>query len=235
MMSVQEYSLPDGGTYTGTLNEAGEPHGEGTLTEHYPYLTIVYEGSWENGKRHGEGTLTENGCKTKGTWVHDKLHGKVEIRWEDGAFYEGEGREDGPHGAGTMTWENGARYTGQWDSGYRDGAGTMTWPDGSKYEGGWQEDKRHGKGVMTLANGLHYGAIWKDHGIEEFLSIDDGLDFRRIDRHDAQFNNIDGCNTQAFLKQAFPIGSFKISWSDGTCSKGHIDASGLSIDFTNRF
>ena len=64
-------------TFTGTVNEAGEPDGKGIMEYHSGW---IYEGEFWDGKKHGEGTETlTNGNKYVGGWVGDKMHGKGTI------------------------------------------------------------------------------------------------------------------------------------------------------------
>ena len=69
-------------TYSGTVNEAGEPHGKGV--EEWTNGD-VFEGGYRNGKRHGKGCYTDrNGFIFDGEYVNDQWHGKGTFTFGDG-------------------------------------------------------------------------------------------------------------------------------------------------------
>ena len=90
----------NGHKYHGCLNDAGKPHGEGTLKFK---SGDKYSGEWKDGIRNGEGTYT----------------------WTDGDKYVGEFRNGKRNGEGTMTHTNGNQYVGEWKDGKKNGEGIM--------------------------------------------------------------------------------------------------------------
>ncbi len=73
------------GSYTGEINESGQPHGYGTMR----YEDAIYEGTWSNGLRHGNGKMTWPGTGMNvtqtydGLWINDKAetrHGNKHMK-----------------------------------------------------------------------------------------------------------------------------------------------------------
>jgi uncharacterized protein (TIGR02145 family) len=108
------------GYYEGERNNAGQPHGFGTM--HYPIDDSNgrdnYIGEWKNGKRYGKGKLI----------------------WLVGATYEGDWKDDFRDGYGKYSVANDFTYEGGFKKGKRHGKGITIDGDGL-YEGEWDEDE----------------------------------------------------------------------------------------------
>ena len=92
--------------------------------------------------------------------------GHGEMRWKNGAVYEGEWNRDQIDGNGKYIWPEGMRYEGQFKANRIDGKGVGTWPDGESYDGEWTSDKRNGSGIVTLPSGrLFIGLFSNDFPI----------------------------------------------------------------------
>ena len=55
---------------------------------------------------------------------------------------------------GQMRFDNGAIYEGQWMNGKKDGRGILIWANSAwRYEGMFKNDMKHGIGILIFANG----------------------------------------------------------------------------------
>ena len=177
------------GTYTGTVNAAGERHGCGTYhwssgdtyegdfrnnkrTGHGIYRWAdgtVYEGAFLDGKITGYGTKRwTNGTVYEGEWLNDNRHGRGTQRWgKDTDYkddvYEGDWLNDKRTGRGTYRWADGTVYEGAFLDGKITGYGTKHWTDGDVYEGDFRDDNRHGRGTYRWANGAVYEGDFRDN------------------------------------------------------------------------
>jgi hypothetical protein len=125
--------VPLKGRFTGTIDEAGRPHGAGSFIG---ADGMVYEGSWVAGEFTGKGTLhatapltgglTSKKLSYKGDWVNASFHGKGELYHSDGkqVRYRGSWLNDKRHGEGTSYHKDGSEEhcTGsnrmsRWDNG----------------------------------------------------------------------------------------------------------------------
>ncbi len=86
--------------------------------------------------------------------------GPVQIRWADGARYEGAAVAGQPDGAGVLTNASGDRFTGDWKGGALNGQGAVVWTNGDRYEGAWRDGKAEGRGVQVWADGQKYDGLW---------------------------------------------------------------------------
>ena len=119
--------------YEGEVDEAGNPHGQGTFVLCWDSLQL--EGQWK-------GSVS----RYEGQWEHGMRHGRGKANFVGGLQYEGQFQHDERHVEGAITSQNGRRYEGQWEHGLRHGQGEHVYLDGSRYEGQWEQGKRHGKG-----------------------------------------------------------------------------------------
>ena len=85
--------------YAGEVDEAGEPHGEGTMRYASGH---EYRGQFCSGRRDGRGTFT----------------------FPDGTEYDGGWRDGRQHGQGRLTMPSGEELTGSWWDGSMEGRGT---------------------------------------------------------------------------------------------------------------
>ncbi|XP_043216085.1 MORN repeat-containing protein 4 homolog [Amphibalanus amphitrite] len=114
------FSYPDGCSYVGDWNEAGQRHGHGQMT-----LAdgAVYQGGFANGFFNGLGVIV----------------------FSDGAKYEGEFAQGWFHGHGIFWRSDGMRYEGELRGGRLWGHGLMTYSDGShgfpRQEGFFQDSR----------------------------------------------------------------------------------------------
>lgn len=166
------------GSFEGSLNANNE--GKGSL---YYNDGVIYEGHVKNGLRHGYGVLKEYKITYKGTWVNDKLSGKVEAELDgdryigvfdennrlngngvfigkNGSKYEGEFKNSVFEGQGIYT-SNGNKYVGQFSKHRFNGKGVLYLNDGSKYVGNFVFNKIEGKGTMYYKDGTIETAYWK--------------------------------------------------------------------------
>ncbi len=121
--------------YEGQINEAGEKHGQGTLTF---ASGDTYSGQWRNDKMNGEGTYT----------------------FADGDRYVGQFRDNKMSGRGTYTYANGDRYTGRFVNDVKDGPGTYHFKNGDRWEGSYLNGRKHGKAVYVWSNGQTKDELW---------------------------------------------------------------------------
>lgn len=174
MPKVTELKLPNGDTYSGDVNEAGEPHGSGISLD--PDGS-KYEGGFVDGKMHGIGTYTSRDGGTYNGEFKDgnangtgfgvvpngkeyekyscefkdgKMHGMGTYTSLDGIIYKGEFKDGKKNGIGTYFFPNGSKYTGGIKDGKRTGTGTYIFPSGAVYEGDFIDDKRTGIGTYTF-------------------------------------------------------------------------------------
>ena len=64
-------------------------------------------------------------------------------------------------GFGEIKYIDGAKYEGNFVNGKREGYGKYIWNSNKYYEGGWKKGKQDGKGYFyNKGNGVH--GIWKD-------------------------------------------------------------------------
>jgi hypothetical protein len=88
------------------------------------------------------------------------LDGASQIRWADGARYEGAIAAGQPDGNGVLTNAAGDRFAGNWKNGALNGQGSVVWANGDRYEGGWRDGKADGHGVQGWADGQKYDGLW---------------------------------------------------------------------------
>jgi 1-phosphatidylinositol-4-phosphate 5-kinase len=79
-------TLSDGSSYTGEVNEAGHPHGDGKLTTQ---KGRVDEGEFKDGFLDGFGTVKDrDGTYYKGQLMAGKLHGEGVLTQPNGIVIE---------------------------------------------------------------------------------------------------------------------------------------------------
>jgi len=143
------------GTYTGSRNSKGEPHGKGKMQF---ANGDVYEGDFVNGKLNGYGiAIFANGDRYTGNWTNGQMHGNGFFTYSNGSNYEG-------------VWNNGKNiektsgnvkinitdecgngvFEGVMKNGKPNGKGSAIYDNGTKYEGDWKDGKRNGKGKMQF-------------------------------------------------------------------------------------
>lgn len=177
---VQELSLPNGESYSGSLL-GNVPEGQGK----YVWSDgCVYDGEWRRGMRNGfgkiqwpsgvlyegefsggyiHGTGSYNGpeCPTyKGRWRFNLKHGLGYQVYPNGDIFEGSWIQGNPEGPGKYTWANGNVYLGNMKGGTMSGKGTLTWVSGDSFEGSWLNGMMHGLGAYTWGDGGCYVGTW---------------------------------------------------------------------------
>lgn len=173
-MAVTLEEHQEAASWSGPLNEDGEPEGTGKMVYQNGQ---VYQGQVVRGQRQGRGTNTWpngqvfTGCWTTnsrtgrgthawpdgktvtGHWVGGHLQGRCFFQWPDGATYDGDTVGGKKAGRGVHTWGDGKVYRGHYDVGFEHGFGTLTEAAGvAKYRGQFKLGQRHGYGVQ----------IWKE-------------------------------------------------------------------------
>jgi hypothetical protein len=88
------------------------------------------------------------------------MDGAAQIRWADGARYEGTIAAGQPDGTGTLTNAAGDRFAGDWKNGALNGQGSVVWANGDRYDGTWRDGKAEGHGVQVWADGQKYDGLW---------------------------------------------------------------------------
>lgn len=113
---VNQYRLPDGKIYCGTLVR-GELQGVGQLFTGEGG-NLLYEGSWYNNVPHGRGTLKTADGVYEGEFSRGRRHGKGLFTFYEhptangrARSYEGDWKDDVPHGNGAYLAEDGKLYT----------------------------------------------------------------------------------------------------------------------------
>ena len=71
------------------------------------------------------------------------MHGKGNIKWQDGKSYDGEYMDDKKHGKGTFIWADGRKYIGYWNKGKQDGIGIYFLSAGEQKVGEWKDGERN--------------------------------------------------------------------------------------------
>ena len=91
----------DSGSYNGTTNSQGIPHGQGRLDfkENDPMDRRYYEGQWVEGQINGKGKMV---------FLSQDIY--------EGGFFDGM-----PHGHGEFTYANGNVESAEWENGNRHG------------------------------------------------------------------------------------------------------------------
>jgi hypothetical protein len=162
--SKKGYSISNGlwkndefiGTYKGSINKEGVPHGLGELKYNDTILGVYY-GNFNNFEIAGEGELTKQNSIFKGTWINNKMNGLGKHTKLFGSnrteIYEGPFIDDKYHGKkGKYTYLDGSIYIGSWINGTKNGPGIMKFSDENKYVGNWKNDKFNGKGTFHLGD-----------------------------------------------------------------------------------
>lgn len=173
------------GTYTGTLNADGLPHGNGHMDYKLNGYWGDYYGEWLNGKRCGKGKYKQmnkagaarHSYEYIGEWLDDKEHGQgVSTKIDEVGIhlssitekYTGEFRDGKPNGHGVLLKSSydgefsGAsdRFEGDFQCGGLCGPGICHYANGDVYEGEFLGNRKHGHGIYTYANGLKIEGKW---------------------------------------------------------------------------
>ena len=171
---------PDGDSWTGGFDKAGEPHGPGRAVkgarefdlpmEHgsptiqtdwdkrpIPNLATmrkrVLEGCVEGDCRTGPGVTVYGKDTWRGTFDNGVITGQGRFEYASGAVYVGLVKYGNPHGRGRFEKPDGSYYEGDWVHGMRHGHGTSRRADGSLITGSFVNDKVHGQARVQYANG----------------------------------------------------------------------------------
>ena len=101
VMSVSMTLNFDVGSYHGSVDDDGQPGGQGRLDfkENDPLDRQFYEGQWSQGQMSGQGKMV----------------------FGSGDVYEGGFQEGIPHGGGKFTYASGDVETAEWENGLRHG------------------------------------------------------------------------------------------------------------------
>lgn len=94
------------GLYTGEVNAAGLPHGQGLFVEGNN-AERSYEGSWVNGAASGTGILFEGRYIFEGTFANGSTNGYCKISVDGITRYEGNCQNGQLHGQGTLYTKTG--------------------------------------------------------------------------------------------------------------------------------
>jgi hypothetical protein len=142
------------GTYQGTLDENGKPHGQ-------------------------KGLLLSKVSRYTGDFVHGRCHGMGVLEFVDGRRYEGQFVDGEQHGQGSCTFPGGGQYKGGWEHGLQQGQGTYVSSNGNHYEGEWNHGLCHGRGKFTSSEkGYCYEGEFVNnarHGWGKFHCITNGV------------------------------------------------------------
>ncbi|KAL3140637.1 hypothetical protein ABBQ32_005204 [Trebouxia sp. C0010 RCD-2024] len=120
-------------TWSGTFDEEGKPHGQGTLT--YPAPA-----------KKDEEEEAKPGDKFEGNLIHGQREGKGKYTWSNGCYYDGDYKNHMRHGNGTLTLPDKGRYEGDWSENKMHGQGFYTYANGDMYTGSFQQGVKHGQG-----------------------------------------------------------------------------------------
>jgi len=179
----------------GSLNDEGQPHGEGTMS----WNGTTYTGRWSNG-RLDEGEMISLDGKYTGFFQNNTMHGHGVFTFHDAKFdddikkYEGCFEKNVFWGEGTITFADGTVVSGLFedDDPKKDAIFTCTYPNRAVYTGTISNDfKRNGRGKTTYPflhkissfdgvykddkkvegecvykNGIIHEGFWKDNGRE---------------------------------------------------------------------
>lgn len=179
--------------YTGYVNEAGQPHGFGTLV--WIYTNCVYTGEFLNGEYSGSGTFEwkNSGDVLIGTWknnapVHGMLRYSNTMRYV-GGFKKGTDGSFQFHGQGVFDWntynadnsikEYGWLYEGEFKDGGAAGCfGKLTYTAGRTGDPGYQwvegemsalgtvKDNQKVNGRINYNDKSYYiGDLWHSTGV----------------------------------------------------------------------
>ena len=155
------------GTYSGFVNETGQPSGKGQFTNNqgtiwkgewkkgeikFGKMTLTdgsnYEGEFDDSMPNGKGTLVQNlGDDVRGKWsgnfINGSLNGKGEFEYLGG-------------------FNNGDKFIGDFKDGEMEGKGEYIWTHGKKYVGEVTNNSITGYGVETLSDGTVTKGKFKD-------------------------------------------------------------------------
>ena len=143
--------------------------GQGTF-RYKPDFT--YTGSWdENGKKHGNGSFTLAGYSTyAGEFANGEISGIGCMQWVDGRSFSGNFFKGEMHGRGV--WSNGAEiYDGEFQFNQRSGFGKLT-KAGEMYSGVFRQGKFNGKGELRRGD-IFYCGEFKDGEFHEHGELSD--------------------------------------------------------------
>jgi len=108
-----------------------------------------------NGEYVGE--LNEEGLR----------HGRGELRWSDGSYFNGGFKNGQRDGYGRYVTEKGRHeYIGEWRRGRRFGHGILRHANLDRYEGGWENDKMHGHGTLETRTTTFVGNWANGHKVK---------------------------------------------------------------------
>lgn len=151
---------------------AVDPNPKSKLMKYDDFLKIdnkefIWDNYWEDISEKGDpkGTRQYRGQRQKKKYKYWK--GVGEIKYADGALYQGQTNNYKFNGKGRMTHPNGDIYQGTWTDGTADGEGTFVQvTTGSTFDGDWVSDTQHGQGVETWENGRFKYTGTFDQGIK---------------------------------------------------------------------
>ena len=150
-MTLSLYHGARTGVYTGQVDAAGLPSGEGSFVyTGSDGLLYSYTGGWAAGRREGFGTLTiSTGEVQSGIYLDDRRCGPGETLYPSGDRYVGgflDGKRDGE---GVYYYADGTvKYRGGYRAGHREGDGTLYDREGNRvYEGQFAGDDPTGNGT----------------------------------------------------------------------------------------
>ncbi|MBR6242402.1 MAG: hypothetical protein IKQ90_02775, partial [Ruminococcus sp.] len=131
-------------TYTGEVNNKGQPHGKGKAT----YRSgNIYNGEWKESQRYGEGRLNyKNEDYYMGNWKNDVPCGKGMLK-QTLITFDGIWSDFGKGKGSIYYFIDNRYYYGEWDNYKRCGQGKMSYQDGDtkySFEGEWKDDKLNG-------------------------------------------------------------------------------------------
>lgn len=103
----------------------------------------------------------ETGILLKGYFKNSLLHGKGEMIYSDGQYYEGEFINGFKFGKGKEIFPNGNEYSGEYINNLFNGVGELKYNNGNTYKGEFRNDMRYGKGEFFNKNlGQKYECEW---------------------------------------------------------------------------
>jgi hypothetical protein len=127
---VKDLVLGDGllRKYSGTVNDAGQPHGLGELV-------VIEKGHKKEGRVY------------LGVFKSGEMHGHVRLQCPDGANAIGLFKRDQFHGVAEVVQSSGARFRGQYVAGKRSGWAEYTFINGKTRVGMMEDDELKGFAV----------------------------------------------------------------------------------------
>lgn len=136
---VSQYTYPDGGMYTGYMENGKRVGDDGIFIVPNFY---VYKGHWYNDKKNGLGIQTFfDGKRYSGTWVDDNMTGYFTCKYGPNHYYQGFMKNGKREGVGEYSDGAGIKYSGYWHNNKLHGEATIVYPNADTVNGLWENGK----------------------------------------------------------------------------------------------